>query len=187
MNPKLTGNPYLTEDTRNIRQVIRYLKDKEYLIDNPYVHYILDVGQRSPLTDAISKESYCRIDNTTGDLDTDFTSPIRIYDTIIYSHTIEHQFNPLYTLLRLREVMDKSSRMFIILPSRTKLLWERGHFHEIDRYRMGLLLDSAGLEIVTYERRKHHRAWYTYFNGIRPLMRLFIEFNAYYEVKIKAI
>jgi len=179
MLEQLSQDPLLIHNDSHIRQVIDYLKDKIQLGN------ILDVGRVSPLTEAISENfHYSHIYNTAGDLDTDFTFPVKIYDTIIYSHTIEHQFNPLYTLLRLKEVADAYTRIFIILPSRTKLLWDKGHFHEIDHYRMKLLIERAGMRIVTYERRKAWRKWYTYFYGFRPLMRLFLEYNAYYMIQL---
>ncbi len=188
MIEELTTYPYYnTEQSSNVqRTTLEYLYRRMYL--GPYT--IIDVGQRSPLTDAIEREFGYMIWNTVGDLDERFglsmngpVSKCPIY-YIVYSHTIEHQFNPLYTLLELKRYMIPETRMFIILPRRGKLLWWRGHYHEIDDYRMRLLLRRAGLDIVSFERHKVWREWKFYFTGIRPLMRLFCEYNAYYEVKI---
>lgn len=181
MNPNLAGDPYLTKDVRNIRQVIRYLERK---IRKEHRGLILDVGQRSPLTDAIDGYfPYSYISNTEGDLDIEFRIPTKYYDVIVYSHTIEHQHNPLYTLLKIKDVMLTRGRMFIILPSRPHFLREKQHhYHEIDRHAMKLLIESAGMRIMSYERQKHWRYWKQYLKGFRPLCRLFFEFNAYYEV-----
>ena len=176
MIKEFAGDPYSVDSDRNIRQVIDYLSNK-------ITGRILDVGQRSPLTDAIEGK-FSKVDNTIGDLDIEVTAPEYRYDTIIYSHTIEHQFNPLFTLLELKQLMHFYTRLIIILPSRTKILWTPGHYHEIDHYRMQLLIKRAGLRIVSYERRKHWRKWYTYFFGLRPFMRLFLEYNAYYMIQL---
>src|SRR5215203_2792250 len=105
---------------------------------------ILDIGQRSPLTDAIEETLKVKIDNTTGDLDFTFTAPKNQYDAIIYSHTIEHQFNPLYTLVEIRKLLKDEGVLFIMLPERGKLLWDKGHYHEIDSYRFKELVERGG-------------------------------------------
>jgi hypothetical protein len=179
MIPELAKDPYANKAKLlqvGMRKIIGYLTAR-IKKDGP----ILDIAQRSPLTDLIEQE-YGPVYNTSGDLDVDFEIPVKYARYIVYSHTIEHQFNPLYTLLRLREVMDENSRMFIILPSRGKLLWEEQHFHEIDHYRMQLLFKRAGLKMVSFERKKVWRSPLFYFQGVRPVLRFFLEYTGYYEV-----
>ena len=182
MNKTFASNPFNDHSDElfgHIRQTLDFLKGK-------LKGTILDVGQPSPLTEAIIMNFPVQVTNTVGDLDEEFTVDHIGYwpfNFIIYSHTIEHQFNPLNTLLGLKYRMNDNTVMFIMLPSRGKLLWTKGHFHEIDHYRMQALLDRAGLKIVAYERRKHWRRWYSYLTGIRPLLRLLFEYNAYYTVK----
>jgi len=180
MTPELAKTPWF--DTY---QLSRGNEDTvEYLRRKGITPYILDVGPCSPLTKMIHRElRVAPIANTEGDLDVMPFMDGMTFDYIIYSHTIEHQFNPLHTLLELRKAMHDKTRMFIILPRRGKLLWDRGHYHEIDHYRMKLLLQRAGYEIISYELHKGWRPWWFYLTGIRPLMRLFLEYNAYYEVK----
>ena len=113
------------------RQTLNYLRFKINRNDT-----ILDVGVRSPLTDEIEKFFNIMIYNTDGDLDTNPNVPMEYFDIIIYSHTIEHQFNPLFTLLRLKSRLKHNGIMYIFLPNRPKFLWFKGHFHEIDRYRI---------------------------------------------------
>ena len=148
---------------------------------------ILDLGNENPLTRKIRHRFGCFIINTDGDLDEKFYIPefVKSFDKIIYSHTIEHQFNPLNTLERIKPFMNQESKLYILLPDRGKLLWCKGHFHEIDEYRMGLLAKRAGLEIVSKTRQKIWREWWFYFTGIKPLMRLFFEYHAIYELKLK--
>jgi SAM-dependent methyltransferase len=144
---------------------------------------ILDVGQRNLLTKELEKIHNVKIDNTTGDLDVNFEIPNKDYDIIIYSHTIEHQFNPLYTLLELKKVLKPEGLLYILLPERGKLLWTSGHYHEIDDYRMKLILKRSGFLIKDTHREKAWRHWAEYIKGFRPFYRFFREFDATYVVK----
>ncbi len=146
---------------------------------------VLDIGQRSPLTDSIEEALQIKIDNTSGDLDLAFTAPKKAYDIIIYSHTIEHQFNPLYTLIEIHKLLKDNGTLFIMLPERGKILWDRGHYHEIDSYRFKELVERGGFKII---KKENHRPWrhpLFYLRGLRPFLRLFLEFNANYALKKK--
>ncbi len=181
----LTLDPNLTENhfSRSAnKKTIKYLERKS--IADSY-DYLLDVGRPSPLTLEMDCNLKCRILNTSGDLDCDFNKAKIFYKEIVYSHTIEHQFNPLFTLQELKKVMYKDSQLFIILPRRPKFLWSNQHFHEIDDYRMRLLIERAGMKIVSIETHKAWRAWYDYLKGFRMFLRLFFETNSYYEIKLK--
>jgi hypothetical protein len=175
----------------NIETTLQYLESRIKTHD-----YILDVGEISPLSKAISAKFGAFVFNTSGDLDFDnFCVPLpdsRVFNAIIYSHTIEHQFNPLTTLVRLRKLMqyayDQEKTLcflYIMLPRRGKLLWATGHYHEIDDYRMRLLLKRAGINVLSLELFKHRRRWWKYFTGIRMILRYFFEYNAYYCCTIK--
>lgn len=144
---------------------------------------VLDLGANNPLARAIRKKFTCYVLNTDGDLDEKFFIPDYKYDVVIYSHTIEHQFNPLHTLLKIKPYLKPKAKIYILLPDRGKLLWCRGHFHEIDEYRIGLLAKRAGYYIISKTRQKVWRDWWFYFTGIKPLMRLFFEYHAVYELK----
>jgi len=177
MIPEVAQSPYQknTRQARCVRrQTVNYLKKLDLHCK------ILDIGARSPLSDAIEKELGLKVVNTTGDLDYSFSVPVRGSNFILYSHTIEHQFNPLFTLQELRKRLYGS--MLIILPSRPKFLWSKGHYHEIDHYRIKLLLKRAGYRIVSYKRVKFWRDWWQYLS-FRGIMRLLFEYNAYYLVK----
>jgi len=183
MIEQFAKDPFIHNVMSNYQTRSRVNKTLEYLRGKVY-GMVLDVGQRSPFTDELEKTFDCRVDNTEGDLDADFTIPGSAYDVIIYSHTIEHQFNPLFTLLWLKEVLKEKGRMYIMVPERGKFLWYDGHFHEIDDYRMRLLIKRAGLKIVSKTRHKVWRHWKMYFMGIRPLFRFFLEYNAIYEIEL---
>lgn len=179
--PELSRDPFITtEQTENvIATTLEYLSRKVSMRT-----WMLDVGRVSPLTLEVKEKFELQIVNTHGDLDNIDLSYNSPFDYILYSHTIEHQFNPLHTLIELKKVMHSQTKMFIILPSKPKFLWWEGHFHEIDHYRMTLLLKRAGLTVISYERHRVFRHWTFYLTGLRPMLRLFLEYNDYYEVKL---
>lgn len=158
------------------RKTIQYLNDKE-------IHgNILDIGQRSPLTQKIEEEFNVKVDNTDGDLDGDFSIPKSDYDFIVFSHTLEHIFDPVHCLLKIKKVMKLDCKMFIMLPRRGKLLWCNNHYHEIDHFRFLALMERTGFDIIDW---KHSKAWrlpVQYLKGFRSLYRLFREFNITYQV-----
>jgi len=179
----LALNPYEneTQQARNhYKETLMFLKGKI-----TQDHFILDVGQRSPMTDIIEDYFDVNVINTSGDLDEEFTPEYPgIFDVIIYSHTIEHQFNPLFTLKQIYKHMGPWSVLYIMVPSRGKLLWTKNHFHEIDRYRMKLLLERAGFRIIDYRREKQWRGFFDYFKGVRMFIRMFFEYSACYTCKV---
>ncbi|MFA5194857.1 MAG: methyltransferase domain-containing protein [Bacteroidales bacterium] len=181
MNKELAKDPYIFHSYQSdvkIKKTLDFLSGKILRSSA-----ILDVGQRSPLTDAIEKRFGVFVVNTSGDLDRDFIIPSQKskFNVIIYSHTIEHQFNPLHTLEKLREVLSDNGVLYIFLPSRPDFLKYKDHFHEIDHINMKRLLSEAGFEIMKYSRQKVWRSFKFYLTGIRPLFRLFFEYNAIYE------
>lgn len=183
---ELTRNPYDADNEQSknqLKQLGEYLTGK--INSN---QKILDIGRRSPATDYLEKFFNVKVENTDGDLDLPgFLNTDSVFDVIIFSHTIEHLFAPLNTLLELKKYMHsggKDSYLYIILPSRPKFLWSKQHFHEIDNYRMKLLLERAGFEVLEYSRLKMERGFFDYIRGIRMFLRLFFEFNAYYKCKI---
>lgn len=182
MNP-LRIDPYKNETQQaknHYRETLVYLNGRL----SPGMT-VIDMGQRSPMTDLIERKLWVKITNTRGDLDSGFqyedTTPA---DVVIYSHTIEHQFNPLYTLMRIKEVLKPYGTLYIMVPSRGKLLWTRNHYHEIDKYRMGLLLERAGYKIEKHERVKHWRGFWDYFTGARMILRAIFEYSACYTCKM---
>jgi SAM-dependent methyltransferase len=161
---------------RSVKYVLQYINRNSKF-------EILDIGQRSPLTDAIEQALNLKLDNTSGDLDFSVIAPKKSYDIVIYSHTIEHQFNPLYTLVEIYKLLKDDGMLFIMLPERGKLLWDKGHYHEIDAYRFKELIERAGFSIVRKDTQTPWRNPFFYLTGLRPFMRLFLEKNANYILK----
>lgn len=167
------------------KQIINIIQN--HIMRDYVIYKILDVGEYNGITNDI-ENCYNKhmkeiiVDNTKGDLDGDFVIPNKDYDIILMSHIIEHIFNPLHALLKLKEVLSDMGIMIIALPQRPKFLWWDGHYHEIDHYRMKLLLKRAGLKIVNYEKHRVWRKPLSYLLGIRPLIRLFFKTNSVYKV-----
>jgi hypothetical protein len=162
----------------HIRQALKYM-DRHFKISGK----VLDVGAFNPLTAAMQHHFNVKIDNTIGNLDEQVSAPGKDYDRIIYSHVMEHQMNPLFTLCELKKLMKDDALMLIGLPRRGKLLWTKGHFHEIDEYRFRELIRVAGMVMIHRKIGKSCRHPLTYFTGIRPILRLFFEFNVTYILK----
>jgi hypothetical protein len=157
----------------------------EYLIGKLGGKIILDIGQPNQLSILIKDKLQVGVTNTSGDLDETLICVDQIYSDIIFSHTIEHIFNPLLCLENIKKLMDEKTNLFIILPSRPKFLQTACHFHEIDNYRMTKLIERAGMQIVSFETMRMKREWWWYFTGIRPMIRYFVEKNAYYHIRLK--
>ena len=161
----------------------KYIEELLDYLDRRLGNCVLDIGRQSPSTEAIREKFRIPVTNTEGDLDVQFGFPSLPYTDILYLRTLNHQFNPLYTLLKIKdEAMSDFTKLYILVPSRGKLLWDKGCYHEVDHYRMCQLLKRAGLKIREYERVKVHRHWSFYFKGVRPLLKLFFEYNAFYVV-----
>ena len=100
MIPELAQSPYqITPQLEDaMSTTVKYLGRKVKPSSS-----MLDVGQKNPLTELLEKgDMKLKITNTEGDLDVFTLHDTNIYDYILYSHTIEHQFNPLHTLLELK-------------------------------------------------------------------------------------
>lgn len=166
------------EGKNNHKVILAYFNDRP-------IGKLLDVGEFSPLTDKLQRRYRRHIHNTYGDLDMSFKIPGRKYDTILTSHNIEHLFNPLSFLLRLRKVLRPiTGRLIIATPwcsENLKLSFSSCHYHEIDERRMGKLIKRAGFELVSIEYYKRYRGG---FYGIRPLIKWINAKNVIYELKI---
>ena len=173
------------ENTKTRRQTKAKHEDMLRLLYN-YLNSeskVLDTGERNPFTTIIENAFKIEVDNTDGDLDVDFSIPQNNYNVIICSHVIEHIFNPLHMLLKLKEVLTDDGIIILALPQRTKLLWTKVHFHEIDDYRIRVLFKRAGFEVAEKIKQKVKREWWSYFTGFRPILRFFLEYNAVYIIK----
>ncbi len=155
-----------------------------YLSIRKIKHPILDIGKQSPMT-IVLQDRFGQIDNTDGDLDClNFITPKRHYKTVLYLHTIEHQFNPLLTLLRIKEIIDTESQVFIAMPSRPKIFFSVNHYHEMGERAFYSLCQRAGFQIVTRALHRHKKEWQNLFK-VRPFIRYFLDKEAVYELRVK--
>ena len=174
----------LKEPSTDITARIRY-RNILSILENYNIRKVLDIGPRNDFDKMVEDKFNIKIENTTGDLDEDFTAPNADYDTILYLMVMEHQFNPLYTLLRLKDIMINGGIIILNLPSSGKLLWTPIHFHELDEYRVRMMVSRAGLKIAEKYKFKSWRKWTAYLKGIRPLYRLFREYDVVYVLERK--
>lgn len=167
--------------TKRAKFLVQYLKSRN--AQQP----ILDLGKASPMTYKL-EDHFGWIDNSEGDLDVrGVVVPQKHYNTVLYIHTIEHQFNPLTTLLKIKDHINARSRVFIALPRRPYFLQANRsyHYHEISDYGFRNLCERAGFKIVDVT---IHR-WKMQFVGlwgIRPLLRFFLDKEVIYELKLKS-
>ena len=94
--------------------------------------YILDIGERTVMTQRMEDALNIKIGNTMGDLDEKFfpfeKRDIK-YDVIIFSHVIEHLFNPLLCLKGIKKLMKPDATLVICTPIKPHYLpWGKGHF-----------------------------------------------------------
>lgn len=59
---------------------------------------------------------------------------------------------------------------------------DRSSFFEIDNERFKALTDHAGLFIMKQSKKVMHREWYFYFKGVRPVLRLFLNYQIIYKL-----
>ena len=150
---------------------------------------ILDIGERNRLTERIEKHfNISEIVNTCYDLDEPenwWACPN--YDLIIFSHVIEHLFNPLLCLEGIKRMMKPDAIMIIATPIKPHFIrWGKGHFHEMDDYRFKKLMDRAGLEILKWHKFSTYNWWNRKcYTGIRPFIRMFFKEQSVVIVKIK--
>ena len=115
---------------------------------------VLDIGERNPLTVLMEEANGISIDSTEGDLDTfgaSFGDDRALYHSVVFSHVIEHLFNPLNALWRIQDFMVNDGVLYIIAP--IKPYWitpKKCHFHEMDEYRFRKLIERAGFKITDW-------------------------------------
>lgn len=155
------------EDAKRVRYTIDFLRR--------YIHYgrtVLDIGEKNPIGKYTAAWYDLKLDNTSGDLDYNFTAPKKGYDIVFCFEMIEHLMSPKFFLLELKKYITVDTQIFITYPSRPKFLWTDLHFHEYDRKRFEYLIDSCGYKILDWQVRRASKPFSEYITGIRPLLRL---------------
>lgn len=167
----------------------RVPKTIKFIGDLPAGGTVLCMGGNSLFDDVIVNHFKLEKFVTVGDLDFGVKANGRIdrLDAVFCFEVIEHLMNPLFAMNSLREYCDKNTKVFLSYPIRQHLFWWEGHFHEMDRDRFLTVIESAGFEVVRYER---HIVWdhpLFYLSGIRPFLRLTIgrRRGQFYELRVK--
>jgi len=164
---------YITQESNKPPHIYKHARFIRFIREHiGELGHTLDIGERNTLTERLEMEFSVKIDSALGDLDEELICPGNQYDLVIFSHVIEHLFNPLLCLENIKKVMKHDSILIIACPVKPHFLtWGRGHFHEMDSYRLKKLLDRAGFEIMVWEKFHNLRTWRS-FIGVRPILRL---------------
>lgn len=141
---------------------------------------VLDIGSRNFFTEILEKKYNVEIDSTDCDLDECLVSPKTNYDFVHYNNVIEHQFNPLFTLLEIKKILNSDGILILGCPLKPKWITSaKCHFHEFDEYAYQELIKRAGFKEV---KRIHFYKQFS-INGIRGLFGNF--FNRQVVVILK--
>ena len=132
---------------------------------------VLDIGDRNVVTSLLEEKYNIKIENTTGDLDEKLKLGEKdTYDFVHYNNVIEHQFNPLLTLIQIKEVLKKDGLLILGTPLKPKWITSaKCHFHEFDEYTYINLINRAGFEEI---KRDHFYKQYS-IKGIRNILGSF--------------
>ena len=131
---------------------------------------VLDIGGRNVFTEILEKQYNINIDSTSGDLDLELNTPRPSYDFVHYNNVIEHQFNPLFTLLEIKKILKPAGILILGTPLKPNwITWAICHYHEFDDYRLKKLITRAGYEII----KSVHFYYQISFKGIRPIIGSF--------------
>jgi len=170
---------YSVKTKQNIERR-RWLVD--FFFDRLYGQ-VLNIGDENPLCDDLVKAYNLEIEYTYGDdLDVDWIGDNEYFDIVLYLDVMEHQFNPLFTMMEVKKVLKKNGTAYIGLPRRPHFLWSDEHFHEIDEQRFKFLMDRAGFYVVGEWEYKYKREWWQYLTGVRMFLRSFFEKGVVYQV-----
>ncbi|MFC1746994.1 class I SAM-dependent methyltransferase [Candidatus Neomarinimicrobiota bacterium] len=161
------------DDRYSSQAKIRWDHTLRFLQDAPPGNRVLEIGERTSLTDMIEKAWNCTITNTNGDLDV--LNLEGLYDVVLSFEVLEHLFNPLFHLLQIHQVLTDGGRLFLSTPKgKPYFLWSPEHFHEMGTERLKDLLTRAGFIIRKRTVIRIH-PWWFYLKGLRPVLRLFFD------------
>lgn len=180
-------NPYWYDSEKINMKKIRIKKTVKFIGDRN-LGRVMNIGS-APSSLQIFNEHFNGqirdIFQTEGDLDiklgpacpTDYRRVIinNYFDTVFCFEVLEHLFNPLYCLLKIREVMKDNGKLFVSTPQRPLLLRNKDfHFHEFQDKSLSMLLCRAGFHILR-TRRIRWRPISKCLYGVRPMLRLFLD------------
>ncbi len=139
---------------------------------------VLDIGSRNFFTEVLERKYNIEIDSTSCDLDEGLTSPKSHYDFVHYNNVVEHQFNPLLTLLEIKKILKSDGMLILGCPLKPKWITSaKCHFHEFDEYTYQELIKRAGFKEV----KRIHFYKQLSVNGIRGI------FGSFFKRQVVAI
>ncbi|MDX9907122.1 MAG: class I SAM-dependent methyltransferase [Bacteroidales bacterium] len=151
---------------------------------------IADVGERNKKAEIIENALKVNITQLVAD-DFNFDKLIpenglNKFNIICCFEVIEHLQNPLFHIKQLVELLEPDGIIFLSTPARPRIFWPDFHYFEIDEKHLNKwIFSQAGLEITRKSKLKIHLPFWNYFKGIRPFLRLFVNYTNIYELRIK--
>lgn len=148
---------------------------------------IADVGELNHKSQYLSTYYGVMIDQIEGDFDY-YLANGKKYETILMFEVLSHLVNPLWFLAEIKFQLEKGGVIYLSMPSRPKVLWNKHHYCEIstDRFKR-FILDELGLKIVRMKRIRNPRQPDKLRIGIRPVirwvLRLLYNYTVIYEIR----
>ncbi len=107
--------------------------------------------------------------------------------TIICFEMLEHMQNPLFFMKQMKSILSEDGSIFLSMPGRPEILRTKYHFVELTPKRfLKWILIPMDMQIIRYKKlRIVRKAWWFYFKGFRPLLRIYYDFTWIYEIKHK--
>jgi SAM-dependent methyltransferase len=144
---------------------------------------ILDIGEDNPFKQLLEIYLELRIESTVGEIDFDYDKlqVTKKFNTIFCFEVLEHLFNPLFFLERLKDILTDDGIIYLSTPRNgcTKLRWYYRHYNEIPDKQIKWLFDRAKLKIVKTDRISFHEHWWQIWHGIRPVLKYFNKTRLY--------
>ena len=114
----------------------------------------------------------------------DFEIAKRKYDVITMFDVLEHVQNPLFLMRNVKNRLKHDGMLFLSTPARAHIFYPGFHFHEIPKKHLEeWILKPLGLKILhTSKIRILPKAWWWHFTGIRPFLRIFVNYTYIYHI-----
>lgn len=105
------------------------------------------------------------------------------YDVITCFEVIEHIQNPLLLMKNINLQLAPRGILFLSTPARPRIFYPSFHFHEMSaKHLQKWILDPYDLKIVAHKRIRIPMPWWKHFTGIRPFLRIFINYTHIYKI-----
>jgi len=102
--------------------------------------------------------------------------------------TLEHVQNPLFLMRSILDWLEPGGSIYLSTPGRPRMFWPKFHYNELSPdYLQKWILNPLQLQIVRKKKATLNDSypWWWYFTGIRPFLRIWMNYTWLYEIKHK--